>query len=172
MLISMIVAMAKNRVIGRKNSLPWGSAVPEDMKHFVSKTKGKLIIMGYNTYLSLGRPLKGRVNIVLTRKNGLKNEKDLFFVDGKNSALKVAKNLNADEVVVIGGSAIYNLFLPDASLIYLTEIDGEFDGDAFFPELDKKEWDVIEKSNFKKNSKNKFNLTFITYKKNSQKPLA
>ena len=170
MLVSMISATAKNRVIGSKNSLPWGNAVPEDMRHFVAKTKGKPIIMGYNTYLSLGQPLKGRVNIVLTKKSGLKNKKDLFFVKDKNDALKIAKNTGADEVVIIGGASIYNLFLPNAQFIYLTEIDAEFEGDTFFPELDKSIWKVIERRSFKKDSKNKFNLEFVTYKKYNKSP--
>ncbi|WP_321397896.1 type 3 dihydrofolate reductase [Emcibacter sp.] len=139
--LSLIVAMAENRVIGRDNALPW--KISSDLKYFKEKTLGKPVIMGRKTFDSIGRPLPDRTNIVITRDTS-------FAPDGVipafelEMALDVAKNLaqakGVDEVMVIGGAQIYDLVLPQADRLYMTHVKGEVEGDAWFPQLNHKEW--------------------------------
>ena len=137
MLISLIAAVAQNGVIGREGGLPW--RLPEDLKFFKATTLGKPIIMGRKTFDSIGKPLPGRRNIVLTRDPhwrapGIDVAHDL---DG---ALRIARDSGADEAMIIGGADIYEMALPIARRIYLTRILREFDGDAQFPFIDPLEW--------------------------------
>lgn len=141
--LSMIVAMSKNRVIGRDNQLPWH--LPADLKHFKAVTMGKPIVMGRKTFESIGRPLPGRTNVVLTRDKHWTAEGVLVF----SSIEDALKDLSdEEEVMVIGGSQIYTALLPKAGRLYLTEIDLIVtDGDAFFPELSSSEWKEVERVN-------------------------
>lgn len=139
--LSLIVAVAENGVIGKDNDLPW--KISSDLKYFKEKTMGKPIIMGRKTFQSIGRPLPGRPNIVITRDA-------TFAPDGVITALSlemaldVAKNLalakGGDEVMVIGGAQIYELCLPDADRVYLTRVHGDVEGDAAFPDLNSDDW--------------------------------
>jgi dihydrofolate reductase len=133
--IALIVAMARNRVIGKGGALPW--RLPEDLKRFRSLTMGHPIIMGRKTYDSIGRPLPGRRNIVISRQPGL-------VIDGVETAasLQAALKMVADagEVFVIGGQQIYQAALPIADRIELTRIDRDFEGDVLFPEIDPEQW--------------------------------
>ena len=130
-LISLIVAMAQNGVIGRDNSLPW--RLPEDLKRFRAFTLGKPILMGRKTFESLGRPLPGRTNLVLTRDRS-------WFADGVIVVHSIEAALmqaaSSDELVVIGGAEIYRLVLPVARRIYLTHVHADVPGDITFPEFD------------------------------------
>lgn len=141
MKISMIVAAAKNRVIGKENALPW--YLPEDLKYFKAKTIGKPVIMGRNTYDAIGKPLPNRVNIVISRNPSLKIN-GAVVVGTAAAALQQAeaacREMGADEVMVIGGEQIYQLLLNRAEKVYLTEVDIAVEGDAYFPELDPKTW--------------------------------
>lgn len=133
----MIAAMAKNRVIGKENGLPWD--IPEDMKYFMTTTQGKLVIMGRKTFDSLGKPLPKRVNYVVTRNPGFKAQGVQVF-SSLASAVNAAKQEvqgKDDEIFIIGGEEIYRQGLSFADRIYLTEIDREFPGDTIFPEFDK-----------------------------------
>ena len=133
--VVLIVAMARNRVIGKGGALPWH--LSEDLKRFRSLTMGHPIIMGRKTYDSIGRPLPGRRNIVISRDRDLK----IDSVDIANSlpaALQMASD--ADQVFVIGGAQIYRAALPLAQRIELTLIESDFDGDVHFPEIDSAEW--------------------------------
>ena len=136
--LSLIVAMARHRVIGLNNTLPWH--LPEDLKHFKETTLGKPVIMGRKTWDSLPekfRPLPGRRNIVVSRNAGLQ----LSGAEVAHS-LEAAKALLApnDEAFVIGGAELYRLALPMADHLYLTEIDAAFEGDAHFPEINAADW--------------------------------
>jgi dihydrofolate reductase len=137
MILSQISAMAKNRVIGINNSLPW--EIPEDMKFFRSKTKGHVMIMGRKTFESLGTPLPGRFHIIITRQKDYRYEHPQVRVVGTvNDAVVFAKTLLPqwpEEVFIIGGGEIYKESLPVTNKIYLTIIEKEFDGDAYYPEL-------------------------------------
>jgi len=145
--ISLIVAMAKNRVIGFGGELPWH--ISEDLKYFKRTTLKKPVIMGRKTFQSIGRPLPGRENIVITRNKDYLPD-GVRVVHDLASALEMAKKVAAasdiDEVMVIGGGEIYAAALPMADRIYLTEVDVALDGDAFMPEFSVDEWAVAEMS--------------------------
>lgn len=142
--ISIIVAMSKNRVIGVKNSLPWH--ISEDLKRFKRLTTGYPIIMGRKTFESIGKPLPERRNIVISRNQNLKVQ-DIEVVKSIEDALKICSSENL--IYIIGGEQIYNLAMPYANNIHLTEVNKEVEGDAFFPEFDKKEWKEIARENSK-----------------------
>ncbi len=160
MIISLIAAIDRNRLIGNNNQLPWH--LPVDFAHFKSVTMGKPVVMGRKTFESIGRPLPGRQNIVLTRD-----------VDYRAAKVDLARDLDhaielageADELMVIGGSAIYVLALPQATRVYLTHVEAEFTGDAWFPELDPMEWSIIEQTKSEIDEKNAWPCRFVTYEK-------
>ena len=138
--------MARNRVIGRDNRLPW--RLPDEMRHFVDTTRGKPVIMGRKQWQSLAKPLAKRTNIVLSgdpefRAPGAIVVRDLDAA--MDAALKAASASGADEACVIGGAEIYRLALPRADRLYFTLIDAEIDGDAFFPTFDESEWREVSR---------------------------
>lgn len=136
MRVSLVVAMAANRVIGRDGKLPW--RLPADLKNFKRVTLNKAVIMGRKTWESLpNRPLPDRHNIIVTRRADFQASGGTV-VNGLDQAFDHA--LETDEVMVIGGEEIYRLALPQADRIYLTEVRGDFEGDAKFPDLDPDEW--------------------------------
>lgn len=141
--IAMIVAMARNRVIGRDGALPWH--LPEDLRHFKELTLGKPIIMGRLTWESIGRPLPGRANIVVSRVPDFEAP-GAEVVPSLEAALARAGEIAGPdgEIMVIGGAQIYRAALPLAERIYLTRIEVDAEGDAMFPELDPSCWHVVE----------------------------
>ena len=161
MIISMIAAMDNNRLIGNSNQLPWH--LPADFAHFKAVTMGKPIIMGRKTYESIGKPLPGRINIVLSRNPGITYE-GVECVTSFDDAIALVPDV--DEVMVIGGSTIYEMLLPRVDRLYLTYVDGEFKGDAWFPYFDQSEWlekDVVTRASDEKNS---YNCRFVTLERN------
>lgn len=143
--VALVVAMAKNRVIGKANGLPW--KISEDLKFFKRITMGKPILMGRKTYQSIGRPLPGRRNIVISRDTAFTAE-GVSVAPDFETALKKAAQENPDEIMVIGGAQIYDLTLPHADRIYLTEVHDTPEGDAWFPELDAAEWQEVAREDF------------------------
>ncbi len=146
-MISAIAAMAKNRAIGVANDLPWD--FPEDMKFFRDKTKKSVMIMGRKTFDSFGgKPLPGRFHIVITRTPQTSGFPNVIYLETWEQALALAQVKNSDaygpEIFVIGGAEIYKLSLRHCDRLYLTLIDQEFQGDAFFPEFSEKDWKLIE----------------------------
>ena len=156
MKISIIVAMAQNRVIGRDNQLPWH--LPADLRHFKATTMGKPIVMGRKTWESVGRPLPGRTNIVVTRDRDYTAD-GCVVVHTLDEALAAATG--HDEVMVIGGAEFYRQVLPEATTLYLTLIHDAIEGDAFFPELDESEWHEVERQDFEPDEKNPHAYSFI-----------
>jgi len=157
MIISLIAAMGKNRVIGNKGKLPWH--MPADMKYYKDKTKGKTIIMGRKTFDSMGnKPLPNRINIIITHDQDYKAE-GAIVAHSAHEALKAAGN--AEEVMVIGGSYIFKEFLPRANRIYLTIIEGVFEGDAFFPEYDITQWKEVSYEEHERDAKNPYDYRFV-----------
>ena len=140
MIISLIAAIGKNNVIGKDNSLPW--KLPEDMKRFKELTSGKPVIMGRKTFESIGKPLPNRKNIIITRDKNYR-AKNCIVVHSVEGALKAAKG--NEEVMIIGGEQIFKLFLPIANRMYLTFIDEDFEGDAYFPDYNKNEWKEVKR---------------------------
>lgn len=134
MSVSLIAAMAQNRVIGKGNELPW--SIPEDLKFFKEMTLGKTVIMGRKTYESMGRPLPKRMNIVLSRSEALNIEGVTHFQDLKQAIHWAESTSEQPEVMIIGGQQIYELAIPLADRIYLTIIEKDFEGDASFPTFD------------------------------------
>lgn len=130
--IALIAAQAENRVIGLDNKMPWH--LPEDLQYFKKITLGKPVIMGRKTFESIGRPLPGRTNIVVTRQSDWRAE-GVVTASGLEQALSLAERESPDELMVIGGAQIYAEALPLAQRIYLTQIHKEIEGDAWFPAL-------------------------------------
>lgn len=162
MKVSLVAAMGKNRVIGLNGDMPWRGRLPADVEHFVNTTRGKAVIMGRKTWESLpkgSKPLAGRKNIVLTRDTEFKAP-GCIVVHSAEEALLEAEGKR--EAVVIGGSEIYELFLPLADTMYLTLIDREFVGDAFFPEVDCSEWKLISKVEIFKGLSNHYSGKIVT----------
>jgi dihydrofolate reductase len=149
MIISMVVAMGENRVIGRDGGLPWH--IPGDLKLFKKTTMGKPIIMGRKTWESLGRPLPGRPHVVITRDIKYKAV-GAHVVHDLDKALSVAQELavalEEEEIMIIGGAEIYHLALAKADRLYLTEVALSPDGDAFFPDFDISQWREISRTAF------------------------
>ena len=139
-MISLIVAHDKNRVIGYENKMPWH--LPGDLQYFKEMTMGKPIIMGRKTFESIGRPLPGRRNIVITRNKQYHSD-GIEIVSSLDEALMLTKN--DEEVMIIGGEQIFRLALPLANRLYITQINAEFNGDTFFPSYEG--WQLVHCQN-------------------------
>lgn len=142
MKITLIAAMASNRVIGKDNDVPW--KLPPDLKRFQRLTMGHVLLMGRKTYESVGRPLPGRTNLVVTRQEGFAPE-GVHVARSLEEALVWAKQTGESELFVAGGAEIYRQTLPVADRLQLTRIEEEFPGDAYFPEYDETEWVLVER---------------------------
>jgi len=153
--ISLIVATSTNNVIGVQGDLPW--RLSSDLKRFKALTMGKPIVMGRLTYESIGRPLPGRQNIVITRQREFV-AKGCDVVRSIDEAIRVAGA--ADEIMIIGGGDIYRQFLPRAGRIYLTRVHADIDGDAFFPELAADEWRETSSEYHSADESNEFDIAF------------
>ncbi len=162
MKLAIIVAQASNRVIGVNNKLPWH--LPEDLRYFKQVTTGKPIIMGRNTFESIGRPLPGRENIVISRQSNYAPD-GVKVVDSLDVAYELAESIGLvngiDEAMVIGGAQIYEQALPKAERLYLTQVEAEIDGDAWFPEFQKNDWKEVGRENFSAEGPNPYNYSFI-----------
>lgn len=157
MRVSLVVAMAENRVIGRDNALPWH--LPADLRFFKNLTLGKPIIMGRKTYESIGRPLPGRQNIVLTRDDNFKAP-GCDICSSLEQAMLAAGD--AGEVMIIGGAALYDAVLDTADRIYLTEVHSDIQGDTWFPELDPSHWTEISRERHFADERNSMDYSFVT----------
>jgi len=164
MTISFIVAASKNNVIGKDNKLPW--CLPTDMRYFKNVTWGMPVIMGRKSYESLGKALKGRTNIVITRNKDWKAE-DAQVVQTIDRAITVAAQTDAKEIFIIGGAQIFRSALPSADRIYLTLVHGNFEGDAFFPAMEKGEWQLISNRDCAADGKNPYALSFQVWERNN-----
>jgi dihydrofolate reductase len=158
----LVVAAAKNNAIGKEGNLPWH--LPNDMKYFKNITWAMPVIMGRKTFEALGKPLKGRKNIIISRRNDFKPE-GAIVVNNFEDALFVAKETDAKEAMIIGGGEIYKMAFEKASRIYLTRVDAEPEGDTFFPELDKKEWKLVHQTDNPADEKNLYAHSFQVWEK-------
>ena len=156
--------MAENRVIGRDNSLPW--RLPTDMRHFMSTTMGKPVLMGRKTMESMKAPLPGRTNIVLTRDTSWQRE-GARVVHGLDDALALAEQQGLidgqDELMVIGGADIYSLCLPLADKLYVTHVSGHPAGDVFFPDFDLDQWDCVSRIEHTADERHSADFTIAEY---------
>ena len=160
MKLSLIVAMASNRTIGLNNQMPWHLSA--DLKKFKKITMGQPIIMGRKTFESVGRPLPGRQNIIISRNPDYQQESCLVFNDLDSALQSCASN---DEVFVIGGATLYAATLARADRLYITEIQQAFAGDTWFPEINPSEWQVVTREDINNDSSVDFNYSFIVYER-------
>jgi dihydrofolate reductase len=159
MMISLIWAMDDNRLIGSNNGLPW--KLPADMKWFRQHTLGKPIVMGRKTYESFGaRPLPERTNIVITRDPDYRSD-DAVIVHSVDEAIQEAGD--AEELVIIGGASFYEQMLARADRLYITHVQGRFEGDAWFPDFDLDDWQEVERQSHAADDRNSHACTFIIY---------
>ncbi len=163
MKISIIAALSENRVIGKDNDLVWH--LPEDFKFFKEKTKEHVIIMGRKTYESLGKALKNRTNIVVSRTEEFKPS-DAKKYDSLELAMEKARSIEVDEIFIIGGATIYKQALSFCTHMYLTFVHAEFEGDTFFPEFGE-EWELVEEDPRKADEKNLYDFTFKTFRRSA-----
>jgi dihydrofolate reductase len=158
-LISFLVAMGNNRVIGKDNQLPWH--LPEDLKFFKKVTMGHPIAMGRKTHESIGRILPGRENIVITRQSDYQcNGCTVFF--SVEDFVKDSRTKD-EEVFVIGGAEIFNETFASADRLYITHIHEDFEGDTFFPDYDLSQWELISSEKGKRDEKNPYDYEFHIY---------
>ena len=163
MIISLIVAVAENGVIGKNNQLPWH--LPKDMKYFRDTTMGHCVIMGRKNYDSIPlkyRPLEGRTNIIVTRQKDFKAE-GCIVANSMEDALSEARKKNEPEVFVIGGAEVFRHVLGIADKIYYTRIYHSFEGDVHFPEIDTSRWKKTMQTDIQPDEKNKFPFSFCLY---------
>lgn len=165
MTISLVVAASENNVIGKDNRLLWH--LPNDMKFFKNTTWGMPVIMGRKTFESLGKPLTGRTNIVMTRDREWA-AKGTTVTANMDEAMKAAAETDAKEVFVIGGGEIFKQVLPQANRVYLTRVHTKLEGDAFFPELPAKDWKLLSQLDFTADAKHAFAYSFQVWQRNSQ----
>lgn len=166
--VSFVVAVAENGIIGNDNELPW--RLPSDLKRFRKITMGKPIIMGRNTFQSIGKPLDGRANIILSRNKDFSHT-GIFVVQEVAAALDLgmreAEKAGCSEIMIIGGAQIYSEFMPHATRIYYTKVHSRPDGDASFPSLDLKIWKEVEREFVKAGEKDSSDCTNILYQRHS-----
>ena len=161
-MLSIIVAKAKNNIIGKDNSLIWH--LPEDLKRFKALTEGHTIIMGRKTFQSLGRVLPNRKHIIFSQNPDFKVEHE--NVEVVHSLLQIQEYIESEhEAFVIGGAMIYNLLMPYVTKMYITQINQEFEGDAFFPKVDEEKWKEIDRKKGTQDENNNLDYEYITYEK-------
>lgn len=155
-MIALIACMDRNHVIGKDNQIPWH--LPADLKYFKETTMGHTVVMGRKTFESIGKPLPGRRNVILTRDKG-------FRVEGAEVVHTVEEVLKRQEdLFIIGGATIYEQFMPYAEKLYITKIEAEFEGDAFFPPIDET-WQLVTCLPGVQDEKNPYVFSFLTYEK-------
>lgn len=161
-MLSIVVAKAKNNIIGKDNKLLWH--LSDDLKRFRALTEGHAIIMGRKTFESLGRVLSNRKHIVFSNNPDFKvNDENVEVV---HSLLQIQEYIESEEeAFVIGGAMMYNFLMPYVSKMYVTEIEKEFEGDAFFPRIDDKKWKEVNREKGPEDGENNFEYNYVVYQK-------
>ncbi len=159
-MISIIVAASANNVIGTAGGLPW--RLSDDLRRFKALTMGKPIVMGRKTWESIGRPLPGRRNIVMTRQDGFEAPGARVVATPEEA---VAAAGDAGEIMIIGGSQVYGLFMPVADRVYLTRVHAEVDGDAYFAGLDEDRWQLVSDEHHAADAQNEYDYSFRLYER-------
>ena len=161
-MLSIVVAKAKNNIIGKDNKILWN--LPEDIKHFKELTTGHTIIMGRKTFESLGEVLPNRKHIIFSQNPDFKVKDE--NVEVVHSLLQIQDLIEGEEeAFVIGGAMIYNFLMPYVKKMYVTEIDEEFEGDSFFPKINKDTWKEVSRKKGIKNEKNNLDYEFVIYER-------
>lgn len=159
---SIIVAHDRNRVIGYDGGMPWQGQLPADLRHFKERTLGKAVIMGRLTYESIGRPLPGRHNIILTRQQDLRIAGCTIVNSLENAYERAADD---EAIYVIGGSKLYRIAMPTVNRLVVTEIDADFPGDTYFPEISSEWKETFRSQKFEADDNNLYPYTFIEYER-------
>jgi dihydrofolate reductase len=162
MTISLVVAAAKNNIIGKDNQLVW--VLPNDMKYFKNVTWGMPVVMGRKTFEALGKPLKGRKNIVITRQGDWKVE-NTVAVKNLDDAIFLVRNMNVKEMMVIGGGEIYRMAFEKAKRIYMTRVDAEPEGDTSFPEIDPGTWKLVHEKDYPADESHQYAYSFQVWER-------
>lgn len=162
MILSAIVAISNNNVIGKDNELPW--YLPADLKYFKKITINHPVIMGRKSYEAIGQPLPKRTNIVLTQ-DPFYLSSNILIAHSIEEALALAYDLESDEVFVIGGAMIFEICMPLLDRLYITEIHADFDGDTYFPDWNREEWNLISEEHHSSDKKNEFDYSFKIYER-------
>jgi len=167
---ALIVAMSRNRVIGRNNKLPW--YLPGDLRYFKQVTMGKPILMGRKTWDSIGRPLPGRLNVVITRDENWMAPAGVARDHSLEQALiraeAHAELEDGDEVMIIGGGQIFQEALPLVDRMYVTLVHDDIEGDAFFPEIDWNAWEELGREDFQAADNNPYDYSFVVYERKAR----
>jgi dihydrofolate reductase len=158
MIISMVVAAADNNVIGKDNRLLW--RLPNDMAFFKNVTWGMPVIMGRKTFQSLGQPLNGRTNIVITTNKNFSPGKDVIAANSIDEAVEAAGSTDAKECYIIGGGEIYRQSMAKADRIYMTRVHASPRGDTYFPTINESEWQKVSSSPFEADDRHAYSYTF------------
>jgi dihydrofolate reductase len=164
-LVSQVVAMARDGVIGRDNAMPW--RLPDDLKHFKTLTMGKPMLMGRKTFAAIGKPLPGRTSVVLTRDPAWHAEGVIAVRSLEEAFQKIG---DAPELCVVGGAEIYKLTLPVTDRIYLTRIHANIPGDTVFPPLEMSEWRETERIEHPADERHAYAMTFSTLERRAASP--
>lgn len=161
-MITIIAAIAKNNALGKDNDLIWH--LPGDLKRFKKTTTGHSILMGRNTFESIGRPLPNRTSIIITRNENYFKE-GCLIANSLEAAIELAKE--EDEIFIIGGAQVYTYAVENniADILDITLVHDEFEADVFFPEIDLKIWEEVAREDFKADEKNKFDYSFLRFQK-------
>jgi dihydrofolate reductase len=166
MILSQVVAAADNNAIGKNNQLLW--SLPNDTKFFKNTTWGMPVIMGRKTFESLGRPLTGRTNIVITRQKDWQPQ-EAFVVNDLKDAMDVAAKTDAKEAFIIGGGEIYKQTLPLTQRVYLTRVHTTIDGDAYFPAMNFADWNLLSQLDFSADEKHAYAYSFQVWERKEGK---
>lgn len=158
MRVSTIVAAAENNAIGKDGAMPWH--LPDDLKFFKTHTSGHPVIMGRKTFDTLKKPLPGRTNIVLTRDKNYKAD-GVEVYHSIDKAVERAKQIDDDEIFIIGGAKIYEQALDYYDRVYLTRVHSSFEADAFFPELNMNDWQIVEETFHPADDRHNYSFTFF-----------
>jgi dihydrofolate reductase len=162
MIISTIVAKAKNNVIGKDNDIPW--YLPADLKYFKKITTGHHILMGRKCFQSIGKPLPKRTNVIITQ-NPFFLVSNCYIANSVEESLQIAHDNGEEEAMIIGGGQIYELTKHLWDRMYITEVEAEIDGDIYFPVMNMENWELSSKKDHKKDEKNEFDYSFQVYNK-------
>ncbi|MBC7412390.1 MAG: dihydrofolate reductase [Bacteroidia bacterium] len=160
--ISLVVAFDNNFAIGNNNDLLWH--LPNDLKHFKALTTGKTIVMGRNTYESIGKPLPNRTNIIISRNTNYE-AKGCIVVNSLDAAIAYSKTMNVDELMIIGGGQLYMQSFNLCTTLYVTHVNCATVADVHFPIIDYSQWNIVSSDAHEVDEKHKYNYTFVTYTK-------
>ncbi len=161
-MISIVAAVGKNSVIGFNGHLPWGKTMKNDIKRYSTLIAGQTIVMGANTFSEPDHARSKSEVVVLSRRE-MDLPENVRQVHSVEEVLELASS--GDELIVTGGAMVFHLMIEYTDKIYLTLIDAEFEGDVFFPEVNKKAWKIVSREEYKKDDKNKYDYSFLTYER-------